>query len=166
MDVFFVLSGFLITGLLLHDVRSTGSVRLSRFWTRRFRRLMPAFVAMILVVMAWSAIFALPLQRDELRADAVWSLLYVGNWHFISTASYFESTGVPSPLQHVWSLAVEEQFYVFWPLLVALAGFAVHRWLRDDAKHSRVVGTVAWGAAGLALVSAVLLAAVCGSTVP
>lgn len=166
VDVFFVLSGFLITGLLLHDVRRTGSVRLARFWTRRFRRLMPAFVTMILVVMAWAATMALPVQRDGLRADAVWSLLYVGNWHFVQTASYFESSGTPSPLQHVWSLAVEEQFYVFWPLLVALAGLVVHRWLKDDDAHSRVVRTVGWGAGLLAVGSAVLLAVLADPQAP
>lgn len=166
VDVFFVLSGFLITGLLLHDVRRTGSVRLSRFWTRRFRRLMPAFVTMILVVMAWAATMAVPVNRDGLRADAVWSLLYVGNWHFVSTASYFESNGTPSPLQHVWSLAVEEQFYVLWPLAVALVGVLTHRWLRDDAAHGRVVRIVGWSAVVLSLGSAVLMAALFDPAAP
>ena len=166
VDVFFVLSGFLITGLLLHDVRRSGSVRLSRFWTRRFRRLMPAFVTMVLVVMAWSATMAVPVERDNLRADALWSLLYVGNWHFISTASYFESSGAPSPLQHVWSLAVEEQFYVFWPLAVALVGLAVHRWMKDDAAHGRVVRVVGWSAVVLAVGSAILLALLFDPTSP
>jgi peptidoglycan/LPS O-acetylase OafA/YrhL len=160
VDVFFVLSGFLITGLLLHDIRHHDAVRLARFWTRRFRRLMPAFVVMILAVIGWSATLSLPLERDGLRADALWSLLYVGNWHFIQTASYFESTGSPSPLQHVWSLAVEEQFYVGWPLLVGLVALIARRMARRRGHaHPRAVpGLLVVVAVVLCVGSAVALA--------
>lgn len=110
VDAFFVLSGYLITGLLLHDVSKYGRVRLGIFWTRRVRRLMPAFLVVVVAVIAWAATLAPPYQRDALRTDTISSLAYVANWHFISTTSYFADDGVASPLQHVWSLAVEEQF--------------------------------------------------------
>ena len=173
VDVFFVLSGFLITGLLLQDVSRHGSVRLGHFWARRFRRLMPAFVLVVLTVIVWSATVALPMQREALRADAVWSLLYVANWHFIDTASYFENTGAPSPLQHVWSLAVEEQFYVVWPLVVAALAVLGRRRMRRGGGHAEpgageraIVGRVLAGALVLSAISVVLLAVLSDATSP
>ena len=119
VDVFFVLSGFLITRLLIHDVQRHGRIRLGTFWARRVRRLMPAFLVVIGVVVVWSATLAPAFMRDALRGDVVASLLYVANWHFIGASSYFADDGTDSPLEHVWSLAVEEQFYVVWPLVIA-----------------------------------------------
>jgi peptidoglycan/LPS O-acetylase OafA/YrhL len=118
VDLFFVLSGYLITSLLLVEWEARGRIDLSRFWLRRARRLLPAVVVVVLATLALSAIFA----RDVLartRGDAVSSLLYFTNWHLIvANTSYFVRTGRPSLLQHLWSLAVEEQFYVVWPLLL------------------------------------------------
>jgi len=119
LDTFFALSGFLITSLLVAEWQRTSSVRLRLFWSRRARRLLPGLVAMLLGV-SLSAAFLVPAGTyPDLRADGLSSLFYVANWHFIATGSnYFGQTGLASPLLHLWSLAVEEQFYLLWPLLV------------------------------------------------
>jgi len=119
VDVFFVISGYLITSLLLREFRAGGHVRLGRFWVRRARRLLPAVGVLIAVTMVAAAILE-PDRIDQLRGDALASLLYVANWHFIyAHQSYFEQFQRPSLLTHLWSLSVEEQFYLFWPLAFA-----------------------------------------------
>jgi peptidoglycan/LPS O-acetylase OafA/YrhL len=118
VDVFFVLSGFLITSLLLEEVRRTGRVSLSAFWARRARRLLPALVLVLLTVGVVTALTATYTERASVRGDLLTTTGYVANWHFIDTSSYFADIGVDSPLEHTWSLAIEEQFYVLWPLLV------------------------------------------------
>jgi peptidoglycan/LPS O-acetylase OafA/YrhL len=119
VDVFFVISGYLITSLLLREFRRDGHLRLGRFWLRRARRLLPAVGVLIAVTMVAAAIVE-PDRIDQLRGDAVASLLYFANWHFIyGHESYFESFQRPSLFRHLWSLSVEEQFYLFWPLLFA-----------------------------------------------
>jgi peptidoglycan/LPS O-acetylase OafA/YrhL len=118
VDLFFVLSGFLITSLLLVEWEARNRIDLRRFWMRRARRLLPALVVVVLAALILSSIFA----RGDLaktRGDAVSSLLYYTNWHLIlANHSYFARMGNPSLLQHLWSLAVEEQFYIVWPLLL------------------------------------------------
>jgi peptidoglycan/LPS O-acetylase OafA/YrhL len=118
VDLFFVLSGYLITSLLLVEWEARNRIDLRRFWLRRARRLLPALVVVVLAALILAAIFA----RDDLartRGDAISSLLYYTNWHeIIANHSYFNLMGRPSLLQHLWSLAVEEQFYVIWPLLL------------------------------------------------
>jgi peptidoglycan/LPS O-acetylase OafA/YrhL len=118
VDLFFVLSGYLITSLLLIEWEARNRIDLRRFWLRRAKRLLPALVVAVLAALVLAAIFA----RDDLahtRGDAVSSLLYYTNWHeIIANHSYFNLMGRPSLLQHLWSLAVEEQFYVIWPLLL------------------------------------------------
>jgi peptidoglycan/LPS O-acetylase OafA/YrhL len=119
VDVFFVISGYLITSLLLREFRSAGHVRLGRFWLRRARRLLPAVGVLIAVTMVAAAILQ-PDRIDALRGDAVASLAYFANWHFVfADVSYFEQFQRPSLLTHLWSLSVEEQFYLFWPLVFA-----------------------------------------------
>jgi len=119
VDLFFVISGYLITSLLLREFRRGGHVRLGRFWLRRARRLLPAVAVLIAVTMVVAAIVE-PDRIDQLRGDAIASLAYFANWHFIlGHQSYFEQFQRPSLLTHLWSLSVEEQFYLFWPLLFA-----------------------------------------------
>jgi peptidoglycan/LPS O-acetylase OafA/YrhL len=119
VDVFFVISGYLITSLLLREFRGTGRLQVGRFWLRRARRLLPAVGVLIAVAMIVSAI-ASPDEIGRIRGDALASLFYFANWHFIfDGASYFESFGRPSLFTHLWSLSVEEQFYLFWPLIFA-----------------------------------------------
>jgi peptidoglycan/LPS O-acetylase OafA/YrhL len=119
VDVFFVISGFLITSLLLQEFRGTGKIVLTRFWLRRARRLLPAVGVLIAVAMIVSAI-AEPDKIGQIRGDAIASLFYFANWHFIfDSTSYFEQFGRPSLFTHLWSLSVEEQFYLFWPLVFA-----------------------------------------------
>ena len=121
VDVFFVLSGFLITSLLLEEFDRSGRINFGRFYLGRARRLLPALVLMLLIVSAVVAVFF----RDAaatLRADVVASLLYMNNWWYVlNDASYFEFIGRPPLLKHLWSLAVEEQFYLVWPLLAFVA---------------------------------------------
>jgi peptidoglycan/LPS O-acetylase OafA/YrhL len=118
VDIFFVLSGFLITSLLLEEIRRTGRVSLSAFWARRARRLLPALVLLLLTVGVVTALTATYTERASMRGDLLATTGYVANWHFIQTSTYFADIGVDSPLEHTWSLAIEEQFYVLWPLLV------------------------------------------------
>jgi peptidoglycan/LPS O-acetylase OafA/YrhL len=126
VDVFFVLSGFLITSLLLRQLERN-SFSLLDFWTRRIRRLIPALLVVVAVVVIWSAAVAPAMSRDGLRNDIAATLFYVANWHFTATSTYFASDGVASPLQHMWSLAVEEQFYLVWPLVLAFVALVVRR---------------------------------------
>ncbi|HUC00209.1 MAG TPA: acyltransferase family protein [Solirubrobacterales bacterium] len=119
VDVFFVISGYLITSLLLREFRGGGAVHLGRFWLRRALRLLPAVGVLIAVTMIAAAILE-PDRIDAFRDDAVASLFYFANWHFIfGHVSYFEQFAAPSPFTHLWSLSVEEQFYLFWPLVFA-----------------------------------------------
>lgn len=119
VDLFFVLSGFLITSLLLVEWDGSGRVTLRRFWSRRARRLLPA-VWLLLVAASVYAVIDLPAwELDRFRGDALASLFYVVNWRFVITGqSYFDIVSGPSILRHLWSLAVEEQFYLLWPLVV------------------------------------------------
>lgn len=119
VDLFFTLSGFLITSLLLIEVGGGGRVAYGRFWSRRLRRLFPALLAMLVLVAAYLWFWAPGSQRAAIRGDALATLGYVVNWRFVFTeASYFDQFLAPSPLRHAWSLAIEEQYYVVWPVLL------------------------------------------------
>lgn len=118
VGVFFTLSGFLITMLLLNRWEKHGDLDLRHFWIRRFRRLLPAVVLLLIVVLV-ATVFVHPDKLGDRGEQAFFALIYVANWHTIFTGgSYFEQFDGPSPLDHLWSLAVEEQFYVVWPLLL------------------------------------------------
>jgi peptidoglycan/LPS O-acetylase OafA/YrhL len=117
VEVFFVISGYLITSLLLAEWRDRGSIDLRHFWLRRARRLLPALFTVVAVTSVVAVVF-LPDEVASLRGDVVSALTYVTNWFFVfAEQSYFEAIGRPSMVQHLWSLAVEEQFYLLWPLL-------------------------------------------------
>jgi len=121
VDAFFVLSGYLITSLLLTEHRATGAIGLAAFWTRRARRLLPALFLVLAAVAGYAVVFAEAGELAKLRADALATLGYVANWRSVfSGESYFDQFAVPSPLTHTWSLAIEEQWYLLWPLAVLL----------------------------------------------
>ncbi|WP_051350992.1 acyltransferase family protein [Sulfobacillus thermosulfidooxidans] len=147
VNVFFVLSGYLITDLLLAHYEKTGNLNLRLFWVRRARRLLPALWALLLIVMSWVIVFN-PHQVIAIRQDVLAAFLYVSNWWYIyHHVSYFAQFGPPSPLTHLWSLAVEEQFYLLWPLvLLGLLRFV-------KTRHSRLILVLM-----LALISSGLMA--------
>jgi peptidoglycan/LPS O-acetylase OafA/YrhL len=120
VDVFFVLSGYLVTQLLLRDFRTSGRVSFRRFYSRRFRRLLPAaFVALVVTAAVYTAVAA-PADVHAALGGFRAAFLYVANWHFISQSNdYFAANVNTNPVVHFWSLAVEEQFYLCWPLLLS-----------------------------------------------
>ena len=145
VDVFFVLSGYLITGLLLAEHQRTGRISLTGFWLRRAKRLLPALFLLIVVVALWlhssAAQFELPLRRRDL----LWTLFYGANWHFIASGQDYSAQFAPaSPLRHAWSLAVEEQFYLLWPLIVlgTLTSGSNQRWRIGIICGAGVVASV------------------------
>jgi peptidoglycan/LPS O-acetylase OafA/YrhL len=122
VDLFFVLSGFLITRLLLLEHERDGKIDLAAFWLRRARRLLPALLSLMLAIVAYAHWFARADEIDAIKSDAVATLGYFANWRAIySDKSYWDLFSAPSPLQHTWSLAIEEQFYLVWPPIVLLA---------------------------------------------
>lgn len=148
VDAFFVLSGFLITSLLVVEWNETGRIDLKAFWSRRARRLLPALFLVLAAVVAYAALFAQPTELGTIRDDGLATLFYVANWHFIlNDVSYFDQFLVPSPMGHMWSLAIEEQWYVVWPLAV----IAVLKWKRS-------LTALFWVTAALCAASAVWMA--------
>ncbi len=155
VDAFFVLSGFLITSLLVEEWRRHRTIALGAFWSRRARRLLPALLLMLVFVACYAAFVATPGTYPGLRLDALSTLFYVANWHFILVgANYFNQTGLPSPLTHTWSLAIEEQFYVVWPLVVVAVLGLFRRRLRRGLRV--LLGLCAAGAAASAVEMAYL----------
>lgn len=128
VDVFFVVSGFLITGLLLREVERTGRVDLPRFWARRVRRLLPA-ASLTLVAIAVLTVVVLPVTRwAAIAGDILFSAFYVVNWRLADrSVDYLAADHAASPVQHFWSLAVEEQFYVLWPVLIMVLAWIAAR---------------------------------------
>lgn len=118
VDIFFVLSGFLITSLLLDELGRTGRINLAGFWIRRARRLLPALVVMVLLVTVGCRLFGAEAIAG-LREEAIATFFWAANWRFVAQKTdYFTQGAPPSPLQHAWSLGVEEQYYIVWPLLL------------------------------------------------
>jgi peptidoglycan/LPS O-acetylase OafA/YrhL len=121
VDLFFLLSGFLITSLLLVEFERRGTISLVAFWGRRARRLLPALFGALLGVAAYAALFAAHEELPRIRRDGLATLLYVANWNSIGAhREYWNLFVAPSPLEHTWTLAIEEQFYLLWPPLVLL----------------------------------------------
>jgi peptidoglycan/LPS O-acetylase OafA/YrhL len=128
VDVFFVISGFLITGLLWREANSTGTVRLRGFYGARARRLLPASAAVGVVTMIGAAILLPALQVRSVIYDGIASALYVSNyWFILRGVDYFANHKPPSPFQHYWSLGVEEQFYLVWPALILGTAWLIRR---------------------------------------
>ncbi|MDQ0272781.1 acyltransferase family protein [Cytobacillus purgationiresistens] len=149
VNLFFVLSGYLITSTLLPDKNQPFKLNLSKFWLGRARRLLPASYAMIFVTFVWVVLFNQELLTT-VRSDAIASIFYASNWWFIfHDVSYFDSFGAPSPLKNLWSLAIEEQFYLLWPLVLA-AGFYLFK------KRSTLTKLIFISAIASALLMAIL----------
>jgi peptidoglycan/LPS O-acetylase OafA/YrhL len=145
VDVFFVLSGFLITGLLWGELERAGRVSLRRFWARRARRLLPVALLVVLVTAVAAHVLLPPLRARAVHGDALAAALYAGNWAFaLQSTDYLADTGATSPLLHFWSLGVEEQFYLAWPLVVVLAASGgLRRGAPSRARTLVAVGGVA-----------------------
>src|SRR3954454_20847597 len=119
VDVFFVISGFLITRLLLGELERTGRISLRGFYGRRAKRLLPLTAVLLAAVGGLSLLILSPLRAVEVSGDIISSALYTANWHFAAqSVDYFAQDVEPSPVLHLWSLAIEEQFYVVWPSLL------------------------------------------------
>jgi peptidoglycan/LPS O-acetylase OafA/YrhL/lysophospholipase L1-like esterase len=151
VGIFFTLSGYLITDILLSQLAARGHIALGRFWAARARRLLPALFAMLAIVVAWVTVFG-PAQPQQFRDAVVSAALYVSNWQLIfGDVSYFARFAPPGPLNHLWSLAVEEQFYILWPFLLLLGTKLV----RERPLPSGVRPRLAVATLLLALVSVV-----------
>jgi peptidoglycan/LPS O-acetylase OafA/YrhL len=141
VDVFFVISGFLITGLLVDELERTGSISLRSFYARRARRLLPLAAFVLVAVAVGMQIFTPPVFRPTVRFDAISAALYYSNWQFaLESVNYLTLGGAQNPVLHYWSLSVEEQFYLAWPLLLILAS----RLRRRTGAASRVRLRCAW----------------------
>ncbi|MBJ7987457.1 acyltransferase family protein [Bacillus cereus] len=149
VTVFFVLSGYLITDILAMEWKRNKRIDLKKFWLSRARRLLPAMFVMLVITLAWITIFHSSLL-EKMRGDSLAALFYVSNWWYIyHKLSYFDSFGQPSPLNHFWSLAVEEQFYVVWPFVISLGFYYIK-------KQSRMILFICLGAIASALAMAIL----------
>jgi peptidoglycan/LPS O-acetylase OafA/YrhL len=149
VGVFFVLSGYLITDLLVAEYRQRHAIDLGQFWLRRARRLLPALFLMLFVVIGWATLFD-RVQLGALRDDLPSAVAYYSNWWFIHQhISYFARFGPPTPFGHLWSLAIEEQFYLLWPLLLLVG-------LRFARRRRLLITLVLTAAIGSAIEMAVL----------
>lgn len=143
VDVFFVISGFLITGILLREHDKKGTISFSNFYRRRAKRILPASVFVLVVTVSASYLLFNPGRALTTAFDSVWAFLFTANWRFASVGTdYFEAGGPTSPLQHFWSLAVEEQFYFVWPWLMLLIFTVIGR--KAAGKVSAAHRAVGW----------------------
>ncbi|WP_256728693.1 acyltransferase family protein [Microbacterium oleivorans] len=148
VDVFFVVSGFLITGALLREIRSTGGIRLAAFAGRRARRILPAALVVLAVTAAIASAIFHRARAEQTLLDALWSAGFAANWRFAALGTdYFHADDAVSPLQHYWSLAVEEQFYLVWPLLLLAVVSLLPAATRRGPRAAVAVGTLAAAAA-------------------
>jgi peptidoglycan/LPS O-acetylase OafA/YrhL/lysophospholipase L1-like esterase len=154
VDIFFVLSGFLITSLLVAEADATRGIDLPTFYVRRARRLLPALLLLLIAVSGYAATLATVGELHRLREHALWALGYLANWKFIlDGTTYTDLVAGASPLRHTWSLAIEEQFYVVFPLLVLLVGHLV-AWRSSDLRRWLFVIAAAGSVASAAVMAA------------
>ena len=149
VEVFFVISGYLITLLLISEKARTSTVNITSFWVRRGRRLLPALFTLLYVLTVWTALFERA-ALGKLRGDVVAAFFYVSNWYQIWTGAGYTAANDFAPLRHLWSLAVEEQFYLLWPVVMVL-------FLRGGVD--KISGISRWlflGAVGVTVVTALL----------
>ena len=151
VDVFFVISGFLITRLLLGEVEKTRGISLVRFYARRAKRLLPLSAILLATVGILSILLLSPVRAVEVSGDIISSAIYTANWHFAAqSVDYFAQGIEPSPVLHLWSLAIEEQFYVVWPtLILAVTWF--------QRRRGASVRPALWVTLGVILVGSFLL---------
>ncbi|MGE6367471.1 acyltransferase family protein [Bacillus paramycoides] len=149
VTVFFVLSGYLITDILAMEWKRNKRIDLKKFWLSRAKRLLPGMIVMLVITFAWITIFHSSLL-EKMFGDSLAALFYVSNWWYIyHKLSYFDNFNQLSPLNHFWSLAVEEQFYVVWPFIISLGFYYIK-------KQSRMILLICLGAAASALAMAIL----------
>lgn len=158
VDVFFVISGFLITGILVREVDRTGQVSIASFYARRARRILPAAsVVLVAIIVASSQLYG-SLRINEVMTHVTWASFFAANIHSsLAGSNYFDATSFVSPVQHFWSLAVEEQFYLIWPPLIAIVLFTQHKArshrLPDHSPTARPLRVLTMTIAGLCLLS-------------
>jgi len=144
VDVFFVLSGYLITSLLVRECEDTGRISLVDFYARRAKRILPAATVVLVAVLAYAALRLPSRQTGQFRTDAWWSSLFLANWHFAHIGtSYFDTTSL-SPFEHYWSLAVEEQFYLVWPLILVVLVPRLRRRVLIAVVGTVAIASFAW----------------------
>lgn len=140
VDVFYVISGFLITDHLWREAERSGRLSLARFYARRARRLLPAAMVVLVLTMAWAAAVLPPLQLRSVWIDGLCCALYVGNFRFAATQTNYLANSSPSPFEHYWSLGVEEQFYLVWPLVMIIGSLM---WWRTRPSRGAAAGVLA-----------------------
>lgn len=143
VDVFFVISGFLITGNLLRTAESAGTVSFRRFYWNRVRRIVPAATVVLILTFLVSTLLYLPFRAQQVGVDALFASVFLANWHFaMQDTDYFAAGDAVSPLQHYWSLSIEEQFYFVWPALILLISVVVVRRGWGHARRMELAAAV------------------------
>lgn len=146
VDVFFVISGFLITGLLLREHDRTGSISFTDFYKKRTKRIIPASLLVLAVTVSTSFLLFTSGRATQTVVDSAWAALFSANWRFVSVGTdYFQADGPLSPVQHYWSLAVEEQFYFVWPWLMLLIFWVASRSPKLNRNHAHGAVAAAMG---------------------
>jgi peptidoglycan/LPS O-acetylase OafA/YrhL len=156
VGVFFTLSGYLITDILLAQLNARGRIKLGSFWLARARRLLPALFLMLAIVTAWVTVFG-PAQPDQFRDGVISAIFYINNWQQIfADVSYFARFEAEGPLDHLWSLSVEEQFYILWPFLLLIGVKLVHERPLSSGVRPRLALLTIAGAIASSILMAVL----------